>query len=353
MFTSPRRRIVAAGLAGLVPLTLALSACGQDPVDSSTEAGEVVYGGLRTELGKIAKSSVLTPAGRLDIEVSELVESLPSAQTAERRERSAPAGGAFLPIRWTFDTDALGLGDLFGDRQPINIELVTDQETHALPPPSDTREGEPDIFFTALAETPKTVSLAVEYDGVTQTVNLVSGEREPGVADGLYELTKFRQVTRNCDTSTWRRPERAQSPVACNIGDPLVSPYIDGEWAEEGRAWLAFTLSTNLVGYRLTGPDGATAAYSVASSTDLTRLDGEEPRTVLNLSEIGGAASGVYVFDIDGSIPKDLLVLRRYVLELGSVVGDVDAPDRQQAKIGGKVPLQLGDQAEGADKPVG
>jgi hypothetical protein len=84
--------------------------------------------------------------------------------------------------------------------------------------------------------------LEVDYDGLTQTFDLDTGERSPGPADPFYDLAT---TPADCPPSGPGRDVRGmQYSITCQMSPITSVPYVaDLGWAQEGRTWLVFDLT--------------------------------------------------------------------------------------------------------------
>jgi hypothetical protein len=240
---APRIRLLAACLLAAV----ALVACSDDA--SVTVAGEVVPGRPSLEIvGDFGY--VLLPTGRVDVVVGEPVSRVVSADEAsDDLDHEAPEGGSWIPVHVFHDP----FGDLGvpvsltgGAPQPAGVALVIDGTTVNLGAPyrvvgeSGTADSGLDNVWVAVGERPdevESVQVAVTYDGLTQTLDPRTGEREAGPAGPLYDA-QAEELPALCDPHGFDRAG-LRLDVSCAITPAQRTPYLPGAgWAEEGRAWL-------------------------------------------------------------------------------------------------------------------
>ena len=97
-----------------------------------------------------------------------------------------------------------------------------------------------DTVWVAVDEAPDEIGsmkLAVTYDGLTQTLDPATGEREAGAAAVLYD-EPVADAEAACAADGFDR-EGVQLDLACLAGPPQRTPYLPGPgWAAEGRSWL-------------------------------------------------------------------------------------------------------------------
>jgi hypothetical protein len=331
-----RRRLLALAALGLL---LPLTACSDDePQAPDTQLGDQVSGrfdGLETG----QRTAVITPAGRLSVSFADPVTRLDEDQTTDLTARSAPEGASFVPVVWSFQDDKIfgEISRLFGDRQPLEVELVTGGKGYSLTPPESGagRTAE----YVAVKGEGKRASLEVTYDGVTQTLEAETGELDKGVAAGLYDLPKTKIRIKDCPTKEWFTTALVYQQYECRYTTAIPSPYAVNKWAEKGHTWLAVNVVTNLALYATGELDGALASYDVVGNKELSTIGGKKPLETLNERVNKGAASGSLVFDISGRLPMTMQILREYKLNLNGAAGKVDAPQKRTAKVGGEVEL--------------
>lgn len=228
-------------------LVLGTTACaGDDPVPvaagdvipaSSTApvAGEPVY--------------VMLPSGRAAVTVSEPTDEVPAAATSDGRELAAADGTVLVGVSWSLDRGAypdninlqvVSPDDVFGQPAPVAMRLVADGTPYDVPDvgtlaePVDERTGT--AAWVAVPEGAETWELEVEYDGLTQTVDLGTGDIAPSAADPLYRDLPG-ESTRACDISG---AYFASCLVYSGVGYPYSST---AGWAAEGRSFAVVSVS--------------------------------------------------------------------------------------------------------------
>lgn len=346
---SPRR--AAACAAALALLLLPLAACSADegtPAAAAAGFGEVVPARQVEVNGSVAKdrSFVLVPTGRLEVRIGDPLTRLGTDDTRAREVREAPAGGVFLPVSWRYRPHVLdSVSAVFGARQDLTVELVSDGRRYKLVPPAEDRSAsDGEEFFVAVEGDAAEVQVDVGYAGVVQSLDLTAGTRTKGLAAGLYDLTDVKLREAPCPDRPWVRddPDLAQLYFYCSTSTAIRSPFVDGEWAKKGHTFVVVGLTTTNNGYLLPDPAGlGSASYTVAASTLTTTLGGQEPVQVLDETESAGIAHGYLVFDVKGRVPRTLKVGRRYRFTLTRVQGDIDAKQELRLEPRGDVPLRF------------
>ena len=336
MGPSGRRCLTALAALGLL---LPLAACSDDaPASPDTRLGDQIPGRVG-DLAPGKRTAVVTPAGRLLVSFADPVTRLEEGQTTDLTARSAPEGGSFVPVVWSFVNDRIfgGIAQLFGERRPLEVDLVTGGKHYSLSPP-DSGPGRT-AEYVAVEGKAKEVALEVTYDGLTQTLNAKNGRLDKGVAATLYDLPKAKLKIKDCPTKEWFDQPLIYQQYECSYTTAVPSPYVANKWAKKGHTWLAVTVATNLALYGVGEVDAAIASYNVVGNAELSNIDGKKPVGTLNEKVVKGAASGTLVFDIQGALPQQMQILRAYRLNLNGAVGEIDAPQRRKAEVGGEVDL--------------
>jgi hypothetical protein len=252
-----------------------------------------------------------------------------------------------VPIAWRYQTSEFDPISSFlaSDANPM-VDLLVDGQPYRIPPPSRTSPQR--SFYVAVPGSPTRLRLTVEYDGVTQTLELGSGELDPGAAAGLYDLDEFDLTSRACRAGEWFDTTAAAARYTCEYVGPLLLPYANGSWAPEGQRWLAVQLSTAFTTYSTT--DGVDGAHWTASgaTTDL-RLGQREPEAVRHTRGSNDICpdrrEGVCYtslrafFAIDDDAPQRLRVTQEYDLKLHSSWGDYEPDHDRTAVASGTIAL--------------
>ncbi len=348
-----RLRRPTAAVLGLLALLPVLAACGDD--DDSVKVGDIVDARRDDQFIEGGKaSSVALPFGRLEISAGRPTTTLAADTTAQLLEVDAPEGSAFVPITWQYDVGTFGKYEEFVEAEgtPV-IELLADRASYRLPAPESSGSGS-DSFFVLVSGDGEDASLEIEYDGVTQTLDLATGDRDEGAAAGLYDLKSPKERTSSCaDAADFdlSATERLQD-FDCKVTTPVRLPYAGGAWADEGRSWLALTLSTTLRRYdRLSKDYQSGAIYAGTEVTSAFTLGGARPTKVIEdrtrtlcPDELRGGCVAVYhlIFDVADKATKKtgrLLVDQDYELTLVSVWGGGAGQDA--IELSGKLSIKL------------
>jgi hypothetical protein len=330
-----RRRLTILAMGLLLPL----SACSEDqPASPDTNVGDQIEGRV-ADLDLGDRTAVLTPAGKLTVSFADPVTSLENDETTDLVARSAPEGGSFVPVVWSFEDDEIygEITRIFGDRQPMKVKLLTGGESYSLTPPDEGPGTTAE--YVAVEGSGDDLELEVTYDGLTQTLDAESGKVDKGVAKGLYDLPKTKIKVKDCPIKSWFTQPGVFPQYECRFTTAVPSPYVVNEWVKPGHTWLAVTVATNLALFATGELNGALASYRVVDNKELSTIAGEKSLDTLNEKVNVGAASGTLVFDIKGKLPKTMHLLRDYKLTLNGVAGRINAPEKRNVKIGGDIKL--------------
>lgn len=263
-------------LAGLLA-GAGLAACGNQGTGAA--GGDVVEGHLSD---KVTGDStyVLLPTGRIDLTVGKPVDEVTADQAGDGEKHAAPDGGAFVPVTWEHDPfgeGAVPVNVMGADPQETDVVLRSDDTTADLGSPyqlagdqgtTDTGVG---TMYVAVDGDGKSPTFEVTYDGLTQTVDPATGDRDAGAAAPLYaEPTMGIEApcTSEGFTSGPIRPD-----VSCLVNAPQRTPYLPGQgWAEDGHTWLLVNVDITL-----SGVDVGQTAYDVQSVQPQLTVNGAEP----------------------------------------------------------------------------
>lgn len=268
----------------LLALAPSLAGCGDDT--ATVAAGDVIKARQDDQFDAGRRSSVTLPMGELLIRSAEPVDSVAAEDTRSREPVDPPSGMVLVPITWQWDpwsSDRLD-GIVATSDTPL-VDLVTDGEHYRLPPPDRSAEGG-DSFYVVVDGAAEDRRLELEFDGVTQSVDLTDGEVDEGEAAGLYEIDQDALKKSSCDEDlAWFSAPIVSAEFTCGLVGPVLTPYAGGEWAPDGSQWLAVTLSTRIRIYGVTNLIGGGAQYRATQVRVTPEIDGEEPAFVLSTED--------------------------------------------------------------------
>jgi hypothetical protein len=267
----------------LLVLSALLAACGEE--QDGAKAGDVVKARVDNQFKDGAESSVILPTGRLLIHAAKPVEEASADDTRTREAVAAPAGAVLVPISWQYDPWSRGrLEGIVATTETPIVDLVSDDEHYRLPPPELTdKAGE--SFYVVVDGDAEDRSLEIEFEGVTQTVNLANGRTDKGDAAALYDVDDAALKKKPCDDRPWFDGPTVAAEFSCDLLGPVLTPYAAGEWAPEGSLWLAITVQTAMRVYGETNGQGGGARYVARAVKVKPEIDGDEPAFVLSTED--------------------------------------------------------------------
>ena len=156
-------------------------------------------------------------------------------------------------------------------------------------------------FIAVVAGSGEDLELEVTYEGVTQSVEMSSGDVEHGRAEELYPDGPVTYGSKDdCDarrTDESRDVDAGSGSIYCRV-DPLTrTPYLpDLGWAEPGRVWSVVDIIVRAPRTVRWIPTGG--HYRVRGEPMVVSLSGSEPvRAPRALSDDRGVGRGMWIFD--------------------------------------------------------
>ncbi|WP_322937165.1 hypothetical protein [Nocardioides bizhenqiangii] len=262
-------------------LSAALAACGEE--QDTIKAGDLIQASADDQFKDGKEATVTLPTGRLLIHTAEPVDSATGDDTRTRQAVDAPSGAVLVPISWQYDPWDQGRLERIVDSSdtPI-VDLVTDEERYRLPPPELGDEGG-ESFYVVVDGEAEDRSLEIEFDGVTQSVNLANGRTDAGDAAALYDIRDDALQKASCDDDErWFDSVTVSAEFTCDRFGPVLTPYAAGEWAPEGSLWLALTVQTEMRIYAEANLLGGGARFVATDVTVKPDIDGDEPTFVIS-----------------------------------------------------------------------
>ncbi|KQZ70678.1 hypothetical protein [Nocardioides sp. Root151] len=301
-----------------------------DPVDV-LEVGKTLpldaspYGTEQTVLlpGSEVTVSVADPTDALDHDL--VSYDFDDPRSSRYRDLHAPKGGSLVPVTWRIR--AIGGFGRENDPNPIEIRLAAgDQrvtvDSVKLEDPSDTLDAlDPQFVVIALRGklAPDDLRIEVEYDGLTQVVDVASGTIDAGVAQALYEPQRHydagcTEVEDDCNVVA-AKPGQALLPAGAGFTASYLTLYpydSDLGWADEGSLWAGVLLQM-FGGY---AEDRAgNSFYVTRQSGPLFTLDGRRAVHRQRLSGGRSTTSGRVVFRVDvDAAPRELAFRQVFTL---------------------------------------
>jgi|GEM_PF-4724334 len=275
-------RLVISSIA-LVLLSPLLAACNEESQDP--EAGDVIQARVDNQFKEGEEAAVALPTGRLLIHAAEPVDSAAADETRIRETVAAPSGAVLVPITWQYDPWASNrLAGFLATTDTPRVELVTDVETYRLSPP-DPQRRESESFYVVVDGEAEERTLEIDFDGVTQTIDLTNGRIDKGEAESLYDIGEDRLRKKPCDDGPWFDSRTVAAEFTCQLVGPVLTPYAGGEWAPAGSTWLALTLETEMRIYGETNRLGGGARYVAKSVKVKAEIDDEKPAFELSTND--------------------------------------------------------------------
>lgn len=241
----------------------------------------------------------------------------------------AASGTRLVPVTWSVRASTPG-STTGTDSVPIVVRLVAGERS------VDLADGTFDQLRVADEQTllPSSLiaidegaalSVEVEFDGATQTLDVATGELDTGVAQGLYSPAA--DLDLGCDDYTaWCRLDPADPDAPWRPGrsdatvttGPLALHSYDAElgWADEGTRWATTTVRTSSV----SGVEDRDGGYRpvTGSGRPTVLLDEARPRRTSGLDRVGDvdARFGAVVFAVDAdSTPRELTIEQDLTLD--------------------------------------
>lgn len=339
------RRLVAACSVAIIGL--GVSACGSE--GDGPVAGELIAAAHSEQFKAGAKARVLVPTGALLVWAGAPVQRVGADETRDRTVFEAAPGTSYVPITWRYNTSRFDkISNYLNTDATPTVDLQSGEHSYRLPPPS--RHTRVQSFYVVVDGDAEDITLAVGFDGVTQTVDLRTGKRKAHQARGLYDLDELDLKAKPCSTQSWFSGEFVAARFKCDIVGPLLLPYADGRWADAGHRWLAVGLSTSLGVYSTS--DGIDGAHWRGSSvkTKLTLGGKRSPDAVIRADNTDDICpderdhnckySARAIFEVGKEAPDSLRVRQTYDLELAARWGNYVPPENLKARAEGVIRLR-------------
>lgn len=260
-------------------------------------------------------TTIRVPSGTIQVTVSRPSDRAHRYGSASGQgDLRAPWGGRFVEVRWSSSLTEpklpgtyLDLPPTTKDNAPAVLRLRTGGEGYAIatlrPGAADSSEGS---VVIAVDGDGSDLSIATSYVGRTQTVDMVTGEREPGAADALYPPWTPTGAGRCVEpgppsdsTMSWQ--------AECSYPTLVRAPYVAGlGWAPKGRIWVVTTSAhvsvTEFPRWKPSEDSDAFADYFAADRKPraTVRVNGDLPVRTLqsDRTESGHWTGGIRVFQI-------------------------------------------------------
>jgi hypothetical protein len=289
-------------------MLVGLAACGEDSVDPGSTDGLEVLSGTDTTSVSGQEFAVLVPGGSYVFTASEPTDDLPD-------DVSGDAGGtSYVGLAWRPEGNAPEFGPVLhgteAEPAPVRVQ-VGDQTLDVTELGADVQGGNANGVVWVPVGDDTSGTLEVEYDGLVQTFDLTSGDREPGPADGFYEDTGT--FPADCpdgpqETGPW------SYVVTCDVTDVAAVPYVAGAgWAEQGQTWLVLGVEVTPSALEW-AEGGGRASYRVATQDGGVSVDGVPATVLTEDSPLGDTWSASVAVPAAADAPVALTVERTYQL---------------------------------------
>jgi hypothetical protein len=233
-------------------------------------------------------ATVLVPAGALEVTVGEPVSGdLDEERTNDLEGHRPPDGATYLPVLVEHDPIADLPVTVLG--QPLRpTRLVVRSGGHAVELPAAYRLVGPGTVSGGFLESyvpvedPDDVTLEATYDGLTQVLDVATGEVEAGAAEPLYDGPGGPTPLECGPVPAW---------LECELSVERV-PYLPGTgWASAGRAFAVLAYEVHA--------DGEGDPRIVVTVDGAGPVGGSGQRPVFEVAATGGQASLEVSVDTD------------------------------------------------------
>ena len=239
-------RSLAVLVAGLLAGTLA--GCGGGSATKPVQVGTVLGGRAKVLDGR--KVAVKLPIGTVDFQVTGPTRTLGKGQTDEFKELSGGDDVRFVGVSWTYDRfdypDATQL-TLQRRVHDVRVWLVADDHRYQIDGLEYLRTGIGDGAWIAVPARTERLRLAVEYDGLTQLLDPVTGRLDTDDAESQRAAPLYQDLPVAAEQKCPKVVKQQQGVdynYGCTVHSAVVTPYADGVgWAPDGQEWVAVDLA--------------------------------------------------------------------------------------------------------------
>lgn len=260
----PRPLILTLVLAPLVLGGCSLGGSDDEPDDAPEVAvGQVLEGhAVMADVSDVTGGiEVRLPSGPAYFDVDDGLLAVPDGEVPGELEDVPAADGArVLSLAWSrqflgYGSDVMSLmtgADNDDAGRDVTLVVLADGRRIEVPDVGLLDGiGDPDHVYVGLPVDAEDVTLEVTYDEVAQTVDLDTGEVDPGRAAGLYDVPLSGDRSIGDGAGDCPYPDREQGldvMFACGVLDSWQVPYVDGVgWAGAGQTWLVADASSRLL----------------------------------------------------------------------------------------------------------
>lgn len=259
---------------------LALAGCTSDDETSVQVDARQVEEVPATAVDVDTRAEIGLPTGVLTLGLTSRIDSV-----STRSGSLTPASDVtMVGLTWSFEPHpSSDARDALLDGQDVQSlprpTVVVIDGAEALPVPIVAQAG---LSGGVVIGATEPVGIEVEYDGLTQTVDLDTGAVGAGPAGGLTDLGEATTtVLRACPARDF--PPTAVLDNGCRVEAVHRLPYIDGlGWAPDSQTWLVVDARIEGDATMLLGDDPGTVLHSAPQTVQRVAfaVAGNSPRTV-------------------------------------------------------------------------
>ncbi|WP_109508015.1 hypothetical protein [Nocardioides speluncae] len=251
-------------------------------------------------------SKLLIPSGEVTFGVTEPLDRVGWDEWIGTEARVPVDGAEIVAVTWkrkgVFNADvADAMTAAHPPKDPIRLWVTADDYRHEIEDVGSLGgPGERNFVYVGVPADAK-LSIEVEYDGVTQSLDPRTGKVSSGQAMGLYDES-LRAATKTGNGRTSCGQQRTTSGrwamlFTCGVESIWSLPYAAGRgWAGEGESWLILTARTNLTRAQWTAGPRRFATYTARPTRWQVVVDGAGPTATLGTYEKGASTRKQLVF---------------------------------------------------------
>lgn len=239
-------RSLAVLVAGLLAGTLA--GCGGGSATKPVKVGTVL--GARAQGLDGRRVAVRLPNGTVDFQVTSPTRTLGKDQTDEFKELSGGDDVRFVGVSWAYagvDYPAPTQLTLQRRVHAVRLWLVADDHRYQIDRLEYLRTMFDDGAWVAVPAHTERLRLAVEYDGLTQLLDPVTGRLDTDDAESQRAAPLYQDLPVAAEQKCPKVVKQQQGVYynyGCAVHSAVVTPYADGVgWAPNGQEWVAVDLA--------------------------------------------------------------------------------------------------------------
>jgi len=286
-----RRRWIGMAIALVIGLAIGLIA-GAGGIwlvtrDNGVLAGSILPSSLR-DVEKLEGTplTVNLPRGVLEFIVADPVDEVLYVPELDYGHAEAADGVSLIGIGWSYRPAPWGLPrtNALTEKTPSpSAALVVADRPYDLGPLLSLDDdivapAEGAVIFAVPGEpdslTVDDFDVQVTYDGLTQSINVATGEKDLGAATTLQVGTPPTSPGADCpDLEGDQSSPGLFLDLVCQINSVTSTPYVPGlGWADEGTTWLVVTVQDHVFEYGWNPEPGVDAAVRYDATSEGPRL---------------------------------------------------------------------------------